>query len=139
MLSRQLKKRLRDHPLDSEPTIILCVDDEELPLTLRKLVLEKHGYEVITAQSATEAMRLIHSRPVGLVLTDQVMPGGSGTELARSIKEILPHLPVVLMSGINEIPPDVMYTDLFISKVEGPTALCAKLSVILSERRGSLD
>jgi DNA-binding NtrC family response regulator len=125
--------------LDSDDKLILCVDDEELPLRLRKLVLEMHGFKVITAQSAAEAMRLVHSRQVGLVLTDQVMPGGTGTELARSIKETLPDLPVVLISGINEIPPDIMYTDLFISKVEGPAALCAKISAILSERRRTLN
>jgi CheY-like chemotaxis protein len=134
----QLEKRLREHPLGSKDRLILCVDDEELPLKLRKLVLEMHGYNVITAQSAVEAMRVIHSRPVDLVLTDQVMPGGTGTELARSVKELLPDLPVVLISGINEIPPDAKYADLFISKVEGPAALCAKISAILSARQSSL-
>jgi CheY-like chemotaxis protein len=130
----QLEKRLREHPLDSKDRLILCVDDEELPLTLRKLVLEMHGYKVITAHSAVEAMQVINSRPVDLVLTDQMMPGGTGTELARSVKEVLPELPVVLISGINEIPFDAKYADLFISKVEGPAALCAKISAILSVR-----
>jgi len=75
---------------------------------------------------------------VDLVLTDQVMPGGTGTELAQSIKRKWPDMPVILISGINEVPPDAMYADLFISKVEGPAALCAKISAILSARRCSL-
>jgi DNA-binding NtrC family response regulator len=124
--------------LDTYNTFILCVDDEELPLTLRKLVLELEGYQVITARSAPDALRTLDDRPVNLVLTDQIMPGGTGTELAQSIKKKWPGMPVILISGINEVPPDAMYADLFISKVEGPAALCAKISAILSARRCSL-
>jgi CheY-like chemotaxis protein len=119
-------------------TVILLVDDEELPLTLRKLVLEMQGYQVVTAQSAPDAMRVLIDHPVDLVLTDQVMPGGTGTELTQSIKKRWPDLPVILISGINEIPPDAIYADSFISKVEGPAALCTKISTILSARRCSL-
>jgi DNA-binding NtrC family response regulator len=123
--------------LDTDPTFILCVDDEQLPLTLRKLVLETQGYRVFTARSAPDAMRALSEQPVDLVLTDQVMPGGTGTELAQSIKKRWPDLPVILISGVNEIPSDVLHADLFFSKVEGPAALCAKISAILSARRCS--
>jgi CheY-like chemotaxis protein len=121
--------------LDTHNISILCVDDEELPLTLRKLVLQKQGYQVTTACSASDAMQVVNDHHVDLVLTDQVMLGGTGTELAQSIKKRWPDLPVILISGINEIPPDAMYADLFISKVEGPVALCEKLSAFLSARR----
>lgn len=124
--------------MDRHNTFILCVDDEELPLTLRKMVLELQGYQVLTARSAPEAMRALSDHPVDLVLTDQIMPGGTGTELAQSIKMTTPDLPVILISGINEMPPDAMYADLFISKVEGPAAMCAKISALLSVRRLSL-
>ena len=117
---------------------ILVVDDEELPLTLRKLVLEKQGYRVITARSAAGAMQLLESSRVDLVLTDQLMPGGTGAELARSVKQARPGLPVVLISGVNEIPPDADVADLFISKVEGPAFMCEKILAILAEPRCSL-
>ena len=112
---------------------ILCVDDERVALTLRKLVLEDHGYEVATAGSAAEAMRVLGSRNVDLVLTDQLMPGVSGTELTKSIKQMRPSLPVVLISGVNEIPPDADSADMFISKVEGPVEMCRKISAILAK------
>ena len=124
--------------METETASILCVDDEELPLTLRKLVLELEGYQVITARSAPDALRALGDHPVDLVLTDQVMPEGTGTELALSIKSRWPDLPVILISGINEVPPDAMNADLFISKVEGPAALCAKIAAILSARRSHL-
>jgi CheY-like chemotaxis protein len=123
--------------LSEHRALILCVDDEELPLTLRRLVLEKQGYEVEAVRSATEAMQALGDHVVDLVLTDQVMPGGTGTELAQSIKKRWPDLPVILISGVNAIPPDAMYADMFISKVEGPAAMCAKISAVLGARRCS--
>lgn len=118
--------------MDAPKLTILCVDDEDLPLALRKLVLEKQGYAVITAKSASEAMKILKDQPVDLVLTDQLMPGGTGTELTRSIKKGRPHMPVILISGVNEIPADARYADLFISKVEGPMAMCRKIAVVLA-------
>ena len=67
-------------------SFILCVDDEQLPLLLRKLVLEKQGYKVVTAGSASDALQALKEHRVDLVLTDQLMPGGTGTELAQSIE-----------------------------------------------------
>lgn len=111
---------------------ILCVDDEQLPLLLRKLVLEKQGYRVVTAGSASDALQALKEHRVDLVLTDQLMPGGTGTELAQSIKGIRPDLPVVLISGVNELPADARWADVFISKTEGPTAMCEKISAALA-------
>lgn len=117
---------------------ILCVDDEQLPLLLRKLVLEKQGFQVVTAGSAADAIQALKDHAVDLVLTDQVMPGGTGTELAERIKRAWPRLPVVLLSGVNEIPPDAKFADIFISKTEGPAAMCEKISAVLAARSGSL-
>jgi len=120
----------------SEPRpVILCVDDEPIPLSLRKSVLEISGYQVVPASSGTQALEILELQSVDLVLTDMLMPGLSGTELAREIKQRNPALPVVLFSGVNEIPEDAAYADLFISKVEGPANLCAKISEILSKSR----
>jgi CheY-like chemotaxis protein len=113
--------------------VILCVDDEENPLILRKLVLEKAGYEVVTANSGRRALEVLESQPIDLVLSDLLMPGMTGTELSRQIKSRYPKLPVVLVSGVNEIPPDASYADLFISKVEGPVSLCENISAVLAQ------
>src|SRR6516225_8318271 len=83
--------------------VVLCVDDEEIPLLLRKLVLEKAGYDVVTASSVLRALEIVSTRHVDLVLSDHLMPGSTGTELARQIKSRLPQLPVVLLSGVNEV------------------------------------
>jgi CheY-like chemotaxis protein len=114
--------------------VILCVDDEEIPLTLRRLVLEKQGYQVLIAGSAAAAMDVLDSRHVDLVLSDQLMPGVTGTELTQRIKRAWPELPVILVSGVNEIPLDAHYADMFISKVEGPKAMCEKIAGVLTQR-----
>ncbi len=113
--------------------VILCVDDEENPLILRKMVLEKAGYHVVTANSGKKALEVLQSRSVDLVLSDLLMPGMTGTELARQVKESHPELPVVLVSGVNEIPPEANYADRFISKVEGPVSLCENIAEVLGK------
>jgi CheY-like chemotaxis protein len=118
--------------VNEHKAFILCVDDEQLPLLLRKLVLEKQGYKVVTAGSASDALRTLNEHRVDLVLTDQLMPGGTGTELAQSIKGLWPDLPVILISGVNEMPVDAGWADVFISKTEGPLAMCEKISAALA-------
>ncbi len=113
-------------------SVILCVDDERNPLTLRKLVLERAGYAVLTATSAEEAMNLLAVNHVDLVVSDYLMPGVVGTELAKSVKTHYPAIPFVLLSGVNDIPDEASYADLFISKVEGPGMMCTKIAAILS-------
>ncbi len=113
--------------------VILCVDDEENSLILRKLVLQRAGYEVIPAHSAVEALNVLNSQKVHLVLSDQLMPGQTGTELARQVKTHWPDLPVVLISGVNEMPPDAEVADLFLSKVEGPVNMCTKINAVLAK------
>ena len=59
--------------MPDEKAVILCVDDEAIPLVLRKSVLEKFGYSVLTASSGAEALRLLELHRVDLVLTDMLM------------------------------------------------------------------
>jgi CheY-like chemotaxis protein len=118
-----------------DKTVVLCVDDEENPLILRKLVLQRVGYDVITATSASEALEIVSAHRIDVVLSDHLMPGGSGTELARQIKSSHPNVLVVLLSGVNEMPADAGCEDLFLSKLEGPTGLCEKISSLLEKRQ----
>jgi len=115
--------------------VILCVDDEDVPRTLRRLVLLTQGYEVVTVSSGDEALQMLATRTFDLVLTDQIMPSTTGTELAKRIKSTMPRMPVILISGVNEIPPDAAYADRFISKVAGPEALFEGVAQTLEEYR----
>lgn len=114
---------------------ILCVDDEDTPRTLRKLVLQKQGYEVVAVSSGKEALAMLATRHFDLVLTDQMMPGMMGTDLTRQVKVAAPWMPVVIISGVNELPADASYADRFISKIEGPEALFQGIAEVLSNHR----
>jgi CheY-like chemotaxis protein len=115
--------------------VILCVDDEENQLAVRKLVLESKGYDVLTAASGRQALGLLAQHPVDLVLSDHLMPGLTGAELARQIKAQKPELPVILISAVNEIPADAAYADLFMSKLDGPMAMCDNIAAMLARAR----
>jgi CheY-like chemotaxis protein len=119
----------------NEKELILCVDDEENQLAVRKLVLEQAGYSVLTAGSGQQALDLLASHPIDLVLSDHLMPGLTGTELARQIKAQDPDLPVILISAVNEIPADAAYADLFMSKLDGPQAMCQNIAAMLARSK----
>jgi CheY-like chemotaxis protein len=111
---------------------ILCVDDEETPRTLRKLILQKQGYQVVAVASGTEALEVLDRVSIHLVLSDQMMPGMTGTELTKFVKAVRPTMPVILISGVNEIPADASYADRFISKVGGPELLFETVIEVLT-------
>jgi CheY-like chemotaxis protein len=113
--------------------VILCVDDEEIPRTLRALVLGKQGYIVLSAVSAAQALELLDLHHVDLVLTDQIMPEIAGTELAKRLRATRPSLPIIIISGVNEVPEDASYADRFISKVEGPEALFRNIAEVMAQ------
>jgi CheY-like chemotaxis protein len=125
--------------VDINKVAILCVDDEEIPRTLRKLVLQKQGYEVVTVASGKEALAMLATRHFDLVLTDQMMPGMLGTELTRQIKLATPAIPVVIISGVNELPADASFADRFISKIEGPEALFSGIAEVFELYRDPSD
>jgi CheY-like chemotaxis protein len=114
--------------------VILCVDDEENPLMLRKRVLQKAGYHVLTARSGTEGLQIAATEDVDLVLSDYLMPSMNGAEFAARIKALYPQIPVMLLSGVNEIPPNSYLADAFLSKIEGPDNLCQYVAEFLKSK-----
>jgi len=84
---------------------ILAVDDDALILVNTAAMLEDLGHEVVTAYSGREALAaLAGMERVDLVVTDQAMPGMTGTELVAAIRRERPDLPVLLATGYAELP-----------------------------------
>jgi signal transduction histidine kinase len=83
---------------------VLVVEDEELLLALIQEALEMHGYHVLTARNATEALDLVkgHAAPIHLLLTDVVMPHKNGRELAELLSPLHPEMKILFMSGYTE-------------------------------------
>ncbi|MFT3766371.1 MAG: hybrid sensor histidine kinase/response regulator [Minicystis sp.] len=86
----------------AEPCGLLVVDDEVE--TLRALRRELHrDYEVYTAESADEALRLLRERPIQVVITDQRMPGTTGTELLSAVQREFPDKVRLLLTAYADL------------------------------------
>jgi len=81
---------------------ILIVDDEPAILQLLSILLRER-YEILTAQHGGEAVALLETRTVDLVLSDQKMPGMSGVELLRHVREVQPQATRILMTAFTEL------------------------------------
>jgi CheY-like chemotaxis protein len=83
------------------PVQVLVVDDDVTSRAAARRALEHHGYSVIVAERGEDAVRLLDRThtPVDLLLTEVCMPGCSGIELARALRERFPSLPVVFVSS----------------------------------------
>jgi two-component system, cell cycle sensor histidine kinase and response regulator CckA len=90
-----------DAAVETRQRTVLVAEDEEIVRDLVQLTLERAGYRVLAAADADEALRLRSSSdgPVDLLLTDMVMPGMNGAELAQRVLADSPGTPVVFMSG----------------------------------------
>jgi len=86
------------------PATILVVEDEEEVRALARDVLEMNGFQVLEALDVADATRFAqtHPGPIDLLITDVVMPGASGPELARRLRAHRPGLRVLCMSGYPE-------------------------------------
>ena len=86
---------------------ILLVDDEEGTQLLYREVLEEDGYEVYSALTGEDALQKLKIVSPDLVVLDINMPGMSGIEVLRKIKEKNPNMPVVLNTGYHEYKQDI--------------------------------
>ncbi len=82
---------------------ILVVDDDESLRQVMSMQLEEMGYTALTAPSGEEALRLLVTEPVSLVITDYRMPGMSGLELLGRIRAEFPLVPVIMITAFGSI------------------------------------
>ena len=80
---------------------VLVVDDEELYRRALERILSRVGHNVLMARDATEALGIVSSQPVDLVLCDIKMPGINGLELVRQIHDVEPDLPCIVITGYS--------------------------------------
>jgi len=119
---------------------VLFVEDEDALRRLGSVSLESYGYSVLTAANGDEALRLAegNGRKVDLLLTDVVMPGMSGCELAMALRNRRPDLRVLFLSGYTEdtiMHRGVVAGATFLSKPFSPAALATKVRQVLDQSR----
>ena len=111
--------------------VILSIEDRLPSQTMRKMVLENAGYVVLTATSGSEALKLLAESHVDLVLSDHFLRGELGTAIAAQIKVLWPEIPILLISGAQDIP-ETADLEGVVYKADGPT----KLLVLIAQTLG---
>jgi CheY-like chemotaxis protein len=111
--------------------VILCVDDAEIALRVRKLLLMIAGYDVVTAHSGEEGLEIFKRDAVDLVIADHFLTEKTGTEIACEMKALKPQVPILLVSAAADTPEGVEFADEFVSKGESPEKLLESIARLL--------
>lgn len=120
--------------------MILCIDDDGLGLEARKELLEISGYDVLTACSGQEGLRLFASHLVDAVIVDYQMPGMSGDRVASEMKRVKPHVPILMLSAYHDLAGSKLtQVDAFICKSESWPKVLSALDRLLLPRLPFFD
>jgi CheY-like chemotaxis protein len=120
--------------LPEEKKTLLCIDDELIGLKIRKLILERSGYEVLTAEDGPKGLELFRSQDVHGVVLDYFMPGMDGGIVARHMKEMKPRIPILMLSAYFSLPDHALdHVDAFITKGQSPEILIEKIRELVPE------
>ncbi len=116
---------------------ILCVDDNEQSLSVRKFMLETRGYRVLTALNGAQALELYSQGGIDLVLSDLIMPQMDGNELIHRMKSIQPDVPMILMSGSVRAYERASHADAFLPKGAcSPVEVLERIRIMIARKRG---
>jgi len=116
---------------------ILCVDDNEQNLSVRKVMLETRGYRVVACNNGQDALEAFRRGGIDLVLSDLLMPGLDGTDLIDRIKSESPCLPAILFSGKIKVYEKDTRADVFLPKgTYAPAELLERIRTLLVRKRG---
>lgn len=135
--SEILKEKSEEISFPQTSSTVLFVEDEQMILNMGKMMLEKLGYKVLTANSPGQALSVAkeYKESIDVLLTDVVMPEMNGKELARQVQQLFPEIRSIFISGYtaNIIAPHGVLAEgvHFIQKPFSMKKLSAKLREVL--------
>ena len=119
---------------------ILCVEDNEQVLSVRKFMLETRGYRVLAMSSAAAALEYLDGAlpgTVDLLMADLMLPGMDGNELVRRAKQMHPALPTLLISGMVSNFDRAAAADAFLPKGACTAAeVLDRIRLLVARKRG---
>ena len=119
---------------------VLCVEDNEQILSVRKFLLETRGYRVLAMSTAAEALEYLQSAAQGsvdLLLSDLILPQMDGNELIRRAKQVHPGLPTLLISGTVTNFDRAAAADAFLPKGAcTPAEVLDRIRILVARKRG---
>jgi two-component system, OmpR family, response regulator CpxR len=116
---------------------ILCVDQNEQVLAVRKFMLVTRGYRVVTALSGQEALEVFRNGGIDLVLSDLLLSEMDGNEMVRRMKEISPEVPTILLSSTVKNFERANRADAFLPKGAcTPGEVLERIRIMIARKRG---
>lgn len=117
---------------------LLCIDDEPIVLTIRKMLLESVGYRVLLAESGPIGLKLLRSEPIHTVIVDYKMPEMTGSEVAARIRETHPDMPIIMLSAYVDLTPEQLKdVDAYVTKGESPDVLLGTIERVQPKKVGN--
>ena len=119
-------------------TRLLLAEDDRALRRFLEVVLERAGYAVVSASDGIEAMKIVVSTPIDLVITDSMMPNLNGHEFCRFLRssQKLSHLPIILLSALErkESGLNVEQVDAFLAKPVSGESLIECIEGLLARK-----
>jgi two-component system response regulator CpxR len=117
--------------------VILCVDDNEQELSVLKFMLITNGYKVVSASTGQEAIELFSETQVDLVISDYGMPQMNGDQLTERLKQLAPHVPMLLLGDPQKMGSEIHAADVVLAKKNCSTQeLLERIKVMSARKRG---
>jgi CheY-like chemotaxis protein len=117
---------------------VLLVEDDPALRRYLEIVLQRAGYDVLTASDGLEAMKFLLSDSVDVVVTDALMPNLDGYELCRFVRssEHLAHLPIILLSALDpkNSTDEAEQVDAFLAKPVSPEDFLNRITEVLATK-----
>jgi two-component system, OmpR family, response regulator CpxR len=116
---------------------ILCFDENEQALSIRKILLETRGYRVVACTARQQALECFKKGGIDLVLAELMMPALEASKLTEEVKAISPQTPAILTSSKIKIYDRDMHADVFLPKgMQAPVELLERIRLLLVRKRG---
>ncbi|MEO0447312.1 MAG: response regulator, partial [Verrucomicrobiota bacterium] len=88
---------------EQRPLRVLAVDDDVMIRTLMKKMLLRQGHTPVISEDGEQALQMLQEDSAfDVVITDKAMPGMSGDQLAEAVKDVMPEMPVILLTGFGQ-------------------------------------
>ena len=120
--------------VSGQQNVILCVDDEQMSLQCRQLILERAGYKVFAALNSELGLQVFRHNHIDLVITDHLLPGRNGCDMAAEMKRDAPSIPIMLLSGLADSPDTAGVIDMFVMKGSPPLEFLETVASMLTQK-----
>jgi CheY-like chemotaxis protein len=119
---------------------VLLIDDNAIQAATRQTILKRAGYFVTAALNPVRALEQFQDdafpSPISAVITDHIMPGMSGSQFVRELRKIQPHIPVMVISGLEEAEQEYAGLNVqFLLKPLSPDLLLSHLRYLIQQQQ----